>query len=288
MAIVVSERKPSRDAVDKTSLTYKFYVRGTSDTQEAIDAVKQHISVNIRPPTGMAAGLPRATMISPETTTPAIALIDVEVDYARSGTASVNIVPRRPTDVNSTFETFNFSVGNSITMLASESSDSYGDDAPDFKNAINVEYDSSGNPDVRGVDIEGVSGTFAITAILSSVSDVYKRQLMRAIGKTNSSAFRGYSADEVRFMGVSGAPTDEKVIRWELTYTFAVSETQSITLATSTGDVTFTKKGWEYVWPYFEYQKDTTAKILVKQPKNIYVHQIYKSTSFSFIKLGSG
>ena len=53
------------------------------------------------------------------------------------------------------------------------------------------------------------------------------------------------------------------------------------------GDITnIDKKGWEYLWVYFEDKEDSAAKMLVKRPIAVYVEKVYEDGDFS--QLGAG
>ena len=47
------------------------------------------------------------------------------------------------------------------------------------------------------------------------------------------------------------------------------------------------KKGWEYLWVRYADAEDTTAKVLVKKPIAVYVEQVYPTTGFAALGIGS-
>ena len=94
--------------------------------------------------------------------------------------------------------------------------------APDFGGAIGV--DNDGN--VNGVDITMPVMHFSETHFFkaSCVTTTFKKRLAGLTGTINKSAFRGFQAGEVLFLGAAGTRrgTDSED-EWEITYRFAVS-----------------------------------------------------------------
>ena len=91
--------------------------------------------------------------------------------------------------------------------------------APYFGGLIGVTKDA-----VEGVDLDVAVSTFSETHYFPPefVTTNYMSFINRAYGRVNGYSFRGYNADEVRFLGVSGSYKGSE--RWvELTYRFAVS-----------------------------------------------------------------
>ncbi|OHB60687.1 MAG: hypothetical protein A2Y12_04905 [Planctomycetes bacterium GWF2_42_9] len=155
---------------------------------------------------------------------------------------------------------------------------SYGDTPPDFQGAINVDDNS-----VNGVDIIVPVYNFTITRNMkpSEVDDNYKTKLFNLTGKVNNAPWYGYNDHEVLFMGASGSKHGRHG-KWEMSYKFAASPNKTnITIGTITG---IAKKGWQYLW--VRYEKATSENALVKIPKNVYVHDVYESGTFSDLGWG--
>lgn len=156
-----------------------------------------------------------------------------------------------------------------------------GKTAPDYKGAIGVTKDS-----VEGVDI--VVPVFAFTEVhpFNAISQAYKMAVYRATGKTNNAPFRGFDTGEVLFRGCVGERRGNKVTdKWELTFHFAAQENQT---DIAVGDITgISKKGWEYMWIRYDDVTDGLAMALVKHPMAVYIEQVYKSTSFGALCIGS-
>jgi len=284
MAIEVHEKNESRPLKDNQETTYEFFVTGTSDSSEAIEAVRQYIQIYITPPTGMVPLAPIARVVKADASEDN-SRIDVSVDYVNGNSDYPELAKLKQIEDYSNQLSFNFATANSNTMYVANATTAYPSaGAPDFKGAINVVHDSDGKLQVNGLPVDEMAGSFSISVTRPNVTMGYLRTLMRAMGKVNSDGIWGFSAGELRFTGVSGTQNSSSGA-WQISYTFAVSENQTgLTVGGISG---ISKKGWEYMWPYFEYEKDSTAKILVKKPKVVYVQQVFKTTAFSSLEIGS-
>jgi hypothetical protein len=154
----------------------------------------------------------------------------------------------------------------------------YGNSAPDFKGAINVDDNS-----VNGVDIVVPVYSFNETRIVDNddVGSAFKSALFNLTGKVNHLSWHGFNAGEVLFMGASGSRHGRRG-DWEINYKFAASPNKTnITIGTITG---IDKKGWEYLW--VRYEKSTDQNCLVQIPKAVYVHQVYEYGDFAALGLG--
>ena len=71
---------------------------------------------------------------------------------------------------------------------------------------------------------------------------------------------------------------------WELTFSFAASPNRTgITVGGITG---IAKKGWEYMWVRYSYDKDDTAKELLQKPVGVYIEKIYREGNFGALGIG--
>jgi hypothetical protein len=148
----------------------------------------------------------------------------------------------------------------------------------DFKNAIGFDGER-----INGVDIVTPVYTFSEThALANSVVDsAYRLALFRATGKTNNATFKGFDAGEVLFLGASGSRRPDGI--WDITYRFAASE--NLTDLDIGGITGVAKKGWEYLWLYFEDAE--SEDVLVKQPEQVFIEQVYQSHDFANIGIGT-
>lgn len=155
-------------------------------------------------------------------------------------------------------------------------------EAPDMQQAINVSS-SGGKLDVKGTDI--VIPALAVTRRklqpVAVVTDAYVKTLARLTGKKNGDSFIGFAAGELLFMGARGSKRSDE--DWDVNYQFAAS--QNITGLTIGGITGIAKKGWDYLWVFFETEEDTDAACLAPRASFAYVEEIYEDGDFSLIGL---
>jgi len=153
--------------------------------------------------------------------------------------------------------------------------------APDFKGAIGVTKDG-----VEGVDIPAPSYKWTEKHYFKPgfVTPQYKQALYEvSMAPVNAFAWRGFQGGEVLFEGASGSGKQKELI--EITFKFAASKNYT---GLTKGDITgINKKGWEYLWFRFADQEDTAAKALVKRPIAAYVEQIFFTSDFTQLQIGT-
>ena len=156
-------------------------------------------------------------------------------------------------------------------------------DAPDFGGAIGV--DGEGN--VAGVDVTMPVFNFEETHTLSGtvVTNDWKKKVAALTGTINKTAFRGFAAGEVLFLGASGQKRSKKASApWEITFRFAVSPNQS---SLSVGKLKVSnKKGWDYLWVRYADKVADNKKNVIKEPVAAYVEQVYPEGDFGNLGLG--
>lgn len=175
-------------------------------------------------------------------------------------------------------ESLSFSTtGGSQRITQSRGTTSYvaSGTAPDFKGAIGVSKDA-----VEGCDIIAPVFTFQKTRTFSAaqVTHSYIAALSNATGTINSSAFMGFAAQEVLFVGAEGRQKSPEQ-PWTITFHFkAGPNLTGITVGTISS---IAKKAWQYLWVLYQDTEDTSAKFLTKRPIAVYVEDVYRQTSFS-------
>lgn len=177
--------------------------------------------------------------------------------------------------------TFSFDVGGeTVTRTVSLDTTSYaksGETAPDFKGAIGV-VKEKGESKVEGVEVGVPSLKFSIRKRMAqaSITMDYVRTLKALAFTVNDDTFLGWAAGELLFIGATGQEgTDSDP---EITYHFIASDSVS---SLTIGDITsIAKAGHEYLWVFFEDIEDATAEMTVKQPKAVYVEQVYGEGDF--------
>lgn len=156
---------------------------------------------------------------------------------------------------------------------------------------------------VIGFDGQNVNGVDIIVPQLtwqenyevpsSYVKAEYIKKVSQLTGTTNNAEFRGFKAGEVLFLGCSGSQDWDKEKGdgpWALSYKFTVSPNAgpNQTLpAITVGEVTgIEKKGHEYLDVF--YKDDVKDNKLWKVPTEVYVHQVYRESSFADLGIGVG
>jgi hypothetical protein len=147
-----------------------------------------------------------------------------------------------------------------------------------------------------GVDSNGVNGVDVVVPQLqwqesydvpnSYVTSSWIRGVAGVTGTTNSSAFRGFEAGEVLFVGCTGSQEwDDQKGRgpWSLAFRFVAEKNVT---GQTIGDITgVSKRGHEYLWVRYEDAVDTN--VLLKKPKAVYVNKVYRESDFSALGIGT-
>jgi len=151
--------------------------------------------------------------------------------------------------------------------------------APDLGGAIG--YDGE---QVAGVDIVMPALSFTLARIVAAgeITTPFRLALSNLTGKVNDSAWKGYNAGELLFMGAAGSGRVDQPI--EITYRFAYSPTRT---AFMVGDIPVAeKRGWDYMWVRYEDAVDTAQKARVRKPAFVYIEQVYEAANFAALGLG--
>lgn len=179
--------------------------------------------------------------------------------------------------------TVTFGSGNNVTVVTTSGETKFPPStAPSMSGAIGV--DDNG---VNGVDIvvPQMQWQESYDVPNSYVTDGYIRGVAAMTGTVNSSAFRGFAAGEVLFIGCSGSQEwDDQKGRgpWSLTYRFVASpNVTNKTVGTITG---INKRGHDYLW--VRYETATSSNDVVKKPKYVYVDKVYRDGNFSALGIG--
>ena len=266
MAITVAEKWESRPSTEgeSPSVDLVFVIEGTDDdlaAKAALDATAPAVYD----------GLVRQTYS-----------IDRIAEDAWEGT--VRYGKRSPRQDGFSKYTFEIGTGSQHITQSIATAHRYapeGETAPDFKGAIGVTPDG-----IDGVDVDVPVFRWSETHYFdaSIVTEAYKHTLYGiAAAPINAAPFRGKAAGEVRFLGASGGQSGDE--EYEIAYHFAASPNLTELVV---GNITgISKGGWEYLWVLYEEQEDAAAKRLVKRPAAVYVEQVYRSSDYSLLGIGS-
>lgn len=147
-------------------------------------------------------------------------------------------------------------------------------DSIDFFGAINANAN-----EVGGVEITVPVFEFQLTEVFEAawITEAYKGILNAATGTTNDNTFRGLAAGECLFLGAEGTTRFDG--KWEITFYFAASPNQT---GLSVGSITgIDKKGFEYLWIYYEPEVDDTNSVITQEPRQVTIERVYASSDFS-------
>lgn len=159
----------------------------------------------------------------------------------------------------------------------------YGDWAPDFKGAINVQEDGT----VEGVDLNFPVFSWIETHYLkySRVNRAYFTVLFNSIARMNAGPFRDFQRGEVLFLGVTGSKR-RFALDWEMQFRFIASPNVS---NRSIGTVTVTEKlGHDYLWVRYTASPQTAiggVPVIARIPQNVFVERVYQFANLDSLKL---
>ena len=268
-----SERDETIDAEgNPRELEIPYFVFNAEDETSALAAVK----TNHKPVAGMALESVETVERVNDTTWKVKAVYEEDEDGGGDDAA----------DDGEDESVFAFDTGGGTKHLnqSLRTDGRYPNTAPDFAGAIGV--DNEGN--VGGVDVTMPVLNFTETHTLNGnrVSTSYKKTLADLTGTVNSSAFRGFSAGEVLFLGASGTKRSKKPSApWEITYRFAVSPNRT---GLQVGDIRVARKyGWDYLWVRYADKVAANGRNVVKKPVAAYVETVYPRGDFGNLGLGN-
>lgn len=149
----------------------------------------------------------------------------------------------------------------------------------DCKGAIGVTNDS-----VEGVDI--VMPVYSFSEAHYFVDEFvtldYRLTLRNLTATVNNSAWRGFEAGEVLFLGAAGSKRGFG--DWEIRFSFASSENED---EYRVGDVLpAPKKGWHWAWVRYADDTDVSSASWVKTPKELHIEKVYKESDFTLLGIG--
>ena len=136
--------------------------------------------------------------------------------------------------------------------------------------------------EITGVDIPTAQlrETYTVQMRVSKLSTSYKKKVAALVGKVNSGTFKGWSAGEVMFLGMSYSTPAKKAKKVTVTFNFAIQPNES---KVKVGGKSISKKGFEYVWAISKtVANNGTPKM---QVEGIYVDQVCEYASFSSLGL---
>ena len=156
----------------------------------------------------------------------------------------------------------------------------YGD--KDAGGAIGWNGKSGDDCEIAGVDVPTAQlrETYTKQMKISKLTTAFKRKVAALVGKVNSGSFKGWSAGEVMFLGMSYATPSKKAKKVTVTFNFAIQPNET---GVKIAGKSVSKKGFEYVWAISKTVASSgTPKLEVE---GIYVDQVCEYASFSGLGL---
>lgn len=157
-----------------------------------------------------------------------------------------------------------------------------GETAPNFKGLIGVTDSGAEGVDI-GTRAMGMTGKYYLAE--SAMTGTYIVSLFQLLKRTNNATWTAsvngvgvqFDAGEVLFEGFSVTQRDDGI--WEVTAEISCSPNVTGQVV---GDITgIARKGWEYLWVYYQpYEETTGAKALVQRPVAAYVEKLYEDGDF--------
>lgn len=144
---------------------------------------------------------------------------------------------------------------------------------------INVQGES-----VQGVDIYVPGFEFSERHILAAATHglSYWKTVASLSGTMNASAFRGFAAGEVLFIGARGRRSNEEDFDATFRFSALPNSYPVIDGRTLSGG----KLGWDYLWVSYVLEEDTDKKKLMPKADWAYVERVYPQEDFSQLDIG--
>lgn len=152
----------------------------------------------------------------------------------------------------------------------------------DAGGAIGWNGKSGSELQISGVDVPTAQlrESYTRTMNLSRISTSFKRSVAALVGKVNSGSFKGWSAGEVMFLGMSYSCPAKKSTKVTVTFNFAIQPNES---GVKVGDTSVTKKGYEYAWALSKTSAESGSP--KAEVEAVYVDQVCEYASFSALGL---
>ncbi len=139
--------------------------------------------------------------------------------------------------------------------------------------------------DIAGVDIQVPSPSMTFRKTFTTWTSSLMRTLLNATGKVNQYSWKGWSAEEVLFLGAVGRRKGYGPL--QVTYHFLVEPNVTFPVQTVSGAVTVDKKGHDYVWYTYVKQVDETEGRTAHAIESAHVAHVYELANFSNLGIGS-
>ncbi|MGH7143123.1 MAG: hypothetical protein ACREJ2_03195 [Planctomycetota bacterium] len=208
------------------------------------------------------------------------------VEQLTNGTWRVLVRYEKPDTTTPSEPTFSFDTGGGSQHITQSilTRGKYGPGASDLL-AGAIGFDGQ---NVAGVDITVPVYSFSETHYIPDpqVTDAYRALLFQATGTVNADVFRGFQPGEVKFLGASGSKKGTGTdVNWEISFKFDAQPNRNDITVGAIGPIT--KQGWDYMWVQYATDVDNAKMQLIKKPIAVYVEQVYRTSVFANLGIGS-
>lgn len=206
------------------------------------------------------------------------AAIYFRVTYEKTGS--------EPTTETTTEPEVSFDLSSSpVTMKRAYAQSSYGSEAPDAGLTIGWNGKSGDQCEVAGVEVSTcmIRKSYTVQMKYSELTTEWEKKIAKLFGCVNDTAWKGYSAGEVLFLGCSFSGVDSKKTVFNVTFNFGISfnETGIDVGKDSKGKtINVNKTGWQYVWDIVKSQYSDIDSPPAIKIMGVYVSTVYKTGSF--------
>ena len=150
--------------------------------------------------------------------------------------------------------------------------------------AINWNGKAGSDMEISGIDIPTAQlrETYTKMMSLSRITTSYKRKVAELVGKVNSSSFKGWSAGEVMFLGMSYSAPDSASQRVAVTFNFLIQPNEK---NVKVAGESVSKKGFEYVWAISKSVVDSATNMPKLEVEALYLATVCEEGNFSVLGL---
>ena len=219
----------------------------------------------------------------------ALPLESVEIDSRENDTTyKVNAIYKKETETSSDDDdddpeaTVSFDCGGGSKHMTHSLKQTKAFGTKDAGGAIGWNGKSGSEMEITGIDIPTAQlrETYTRVMKLSRITTSFKRNVAALVGKVNSGSFKGWSAGEVMFLGMSYSCPDKRSTKVSVTFNFAIQPNES---GARVGGKSVSKKGFEYVWALSKTSAENGAP--KAEVEAIYVDQVCEYASFGALGL---
>lgn len=138
---------------------------------------------------------------------------------------------------------------------------------------------------IKGLDIGARVFNFSEKHFFkdSEMTSAYITKLFNGTFTVNDDTFKTYAAGECLFLGASGGQRGDGL--WALTFKFSASPNRTTIMVGSIGPIT--RKGYEHLDIRYLDDIDATSKRLIRVPKAVTVLQVYETSDFADLGIGT-